>query len=121
MNGIRRLAVVISLVSLFPLSAQAADPASGDAKGKVEVVHWWTSGGEAKAAAVLKKIIENDGFVWKDSPVAGAGGAAAMPVLKTRGVLGNPPSAAQIKGPGLQEWGALGLLTNMDAVAQANH
>ena len=44
-----------------------------------------------------------------------------MTVLKTRAVSGNPPSAAQIKGPDLQEWGALGLLTNLDEVSKANN
>ena len=116
MNAISRLATVISLASLFPLSALAAD-----AKGTVEVVHWWTSGGEAKAVKVLKDLVEKDGYEWKDSAVAGGGGAAAMTVLKTRAVSGNPPSAAQIKGPDLQEWGALGLLTNLDEVSSQNN
>jgi glucose/mannose transport system substrate-binding protein len=116
MNAINRLAAVISLVSLFPLGAMAAD-----SKGTVEVVHWWTSGGEAKAVGVLKSLVEKDGYTWKDSAVAGGGGAAAMTVLKTRAVSGNPPSAAQIKGPDLQEWGALGLLTNLDEVSKANN
>ena len=115
MNAFSRLALVVSLASLFPLNTYAADT-----KGTVEVVHWWTSGGEAKAVDVLKKLIEKDGFTWQDSAVAGGGGAAAMTVLKTRAVSGNPPSAAQIKGPDLQDWGALGLLTNLDEVSSAN-
>ena len=49
MNAINRLAVAISVASLFPLSAFAAD-----SKGTVEVVHWWTSGGEKAAVDVLK-------------------------------------------------------------------
>ena len=116
MNAFSRLALVVSFASLFPLNTYAAD-----AKGTVEVVHWWTSGGEAKAVDVLKKLIEKDGFTWQDSAVAGGGGAAAMTVLKTRAVSGNPPSAAQIKGPDLQDWGALGLLTNLDDVSKANN
>ncbi|MBW0235212.1 MULTISPECIES: ABC transporter substrate-binding protein [Pseudomonas] len=115
MNSFNRLAAIISLASIFPLNAFAAD-----SKGTVEVVHWWTSGGEAKAVDVLKKLIEKDGYTWQDSAVAGGGGAAAMTVLKTRAVSGNPPSAAQIKGPDLQEWGALGLLSNLDKVSTEN-
>jgi len=115
MNAISRLASVISLAALFPLSAVAAD-----SKGTVEVLHWWTSGGEAAAVKVLKRQVEKDGFTWKDSSVAGGGGAAAMTVLKTRVVSGNPPAAAQIKGPDIQDWGALGLLTELDDVAKAN-
>ncbi len=115
MNALTRLAAVVSLASLFPLAAHAADN-----PGTVDVLHWWTSGGEAKAVETLKQQIQKDGFVWKDNAVAGGGGAAAMTVLKTRAISGNPPSAAQIKGPDIQEWGALGLLTELDEVAAAN-
>ncbi len=116
MNRLNRLAVVVSFASLCTITAHATD-----SKGSVEVVHYWTSGGEAKSAEVLKQLIEKDGFTWQNSAVAGGGGAAAMTVLKTRAVSGNPPSAAQIKGPDIQEWGKLGLLTSIDNVAQANH
>jgi glucose/mannose transport system substrate-binding protein len=67
--------------------------------GEVEVLHYWTSGGEAKSAAELKKIMQAKGHTWKDFAVAGGGGDNAMTVLKSRVVAGNPPSAAQIKGP----------------------
>ncbi|ATP43490.1 sugar ABC transporter substrate-binding protein [Pseudomonas putida] len=105
MNSTLRLAAAISLASLFPLSALAAD-----AKGNVEVVHWWTSGGEKAAVDVLKAQVEKDGFTWKDGAVAGGGGATAMTVLKSRAVAGNPPAVAQIKGPDIQDWAATGLL-----------
>ncbi|CCN73835.1 ABC transporter substrate-binding protein [Vibrio nigripulchritudo] len=87
--------------------------------GEVEVLHWWTSGGEAKSAAVLKSKVEQQGHSWKDFAVAGGGGESAMTVLKTRAVSGNPPSAAQIKGHDIQEWGDLGFLTSLDDVAKA--
>ncbi|KFE46638.1 ABC transporter substrate-binding protein [Pseudomonas syringae] len=105
MNSISRLATVISLASLFPLSAVAAE-----SKGSVEVVHWWTSGGEKAAVDVLKAQVEKDGFIWKDGAVAGGGGSTAMTVLKSRAVAGNPPGVAQIKGPDIQEWASTGLL-----------
>ncbi|WP_372525034.1 ABC transporter substrate-binding protein [Piscinibacter sp.] len=88
--------------------------------GEVEVLHWWTSGGEAKAAAELKAMMQAKGHTWKDFAVAGGGGDAAMTVLKSRVVSGNPPAAAQIKGPSIQEWAREGALANMDAVANAN-
>ncbi|MBL8344782.1 MAG: carbohydrate ABC transporter substrate-binding protein [Rubrivivax sp.] len=87
--------------------------------GEVEVLHWWTSGGEAKAAAALKSTMQAKGHTWKDFAVAGGGGDAAMTVLKSRVVSGNAPAAAQIKGPSLQEWAAEGVLANIDGVAQA--
>jgi glucose/mannose transport system substrate-binding protein len=85
--------------------------------GEVEVLHYWTSGGEAKSVAVLKKAMEARGHTWRDFAVAGGGGDTAMSVLKSRVLAGNPPSAAQIKGPTIQEWAQLGVLANLDTVA----
>jgi glucose/mannose transport system substrate-binding protein len=87
--------------------------------GEVEVLHWWTSGGEAKAAAALKATLQAKGDTWKDFAVAGGGGDSAMTVLKSRVVSGNAPAAAQIKGPSLQEWAKEGVLANIDDVAKA--
>ncbi|KNX79512.1 sugar ABC transporter substrate-binding protein [Pseudomonas sp. 250J] len=105
MHSTLRLAAAISLASLCSLNAHAAE-----SKGNVEVVHWWTSGGEKAAVDVLKAQVEKDGFTWKDGAVAGGGGATAMTVLKSRAVAGNPPAVAQIKGPDIQDWAATGLL-----------
>ena len=87
--------------------------------GEVEVLHWWTSGGEAKSVGELKKIMQGKGHTWKDFAVAGGGGDNAMTVLKSRVVSGNPAAAAQIKGPAIQEWAAEGVLANLDSVANA--
>ncbi len=89
--------------------------------GEVEVLHWWTAGGEAKAAQGLKASLQAKGHSWKDFAVAGGGGDSAMTVLKSRVVSGNAPAAAQIKGPSIQEWAREGLLANMDAVAKAEN
>lgn len=98
----------VALLAL-PLSVHA---------GEIEVLHYWTSGGEAKAAAALKAGLQAKGHVWKDFAVAGGGGDAAMTVLKSRVVSGNAPSAAQIKGPSIQEWAQEGVLANIDEVAK---
>lgn len=87
--------------------------------GEVEVLHYWTSGGEAKSAAELKKIMLAKGHTWRDFAVAGGGGDSAMTVLKSRVISGNPPSAAQVKGPAIQEWASEGVLANMDTLAKA--
>ncbi len=102
-----------TLLTLSLLSAASLSQA-----GEVEVLHWWTAGGEAKSAAVLKDMLEQQGHSWKDFAVAGGGGESAMTVLKTRAVSGNPPSAAQIKGHDIQEWGGLGFLTTLDNTAK---
>jgi len=93
--------------------------ASAAMAGEVEVLHWWTSGGEAKSIGELKKIMQSKGHTWKDFAVAGGGGDNAMTVLKSRVVAGNPPAAAQIKGPAIQEWASEGVLANLDATAKA--
>ncbi|HIF9176755.1 TPA: ABC transporter substrate-binding protein [Photobacterium damselae] len=86
--------------------------------GDIEVLHWWTSGGEAKSAQVLQQMMESQGHHWHNFAVAGGGGESAMTILKTRAVSGNPPTAAQLKGHDLQEWGKLGFLTSLDRIAQ---
>lgn len=100
-------------------AAMAAVALQAAHAGEVEVLHYWTSGGEAKSAVELKKIMQAKGHVWKDFAVAGGGGDNAATVLKSRVVSGNPPAAAQIKGPAIQEWAAEGVLANLDAVAKA--
>jgi glucose/mannose transport system substrate-binding protein len=42
-----------------------------------------------------------------------------MTALKTRVIAGNPPAAAQIKGPAIQEWGDEGVLLSIDDVAKS--
>ena len=107
-----RITLGAALAATLSCSATAAE---------VEVLHWWTSGGEAKSVAELKKMMEAQGDTWKDFAVAGGGGESAMTVLKSRVVSGNPPTAAQIKGPSIQEWGDEGVLANLDTVAEANN
>ena len=92
-------------------AAQAAE--------SVEVLHWWTSGGESKAIGVLKDDMTKQGYTWKDFAVAGGAGAAAMTALKTQVISGNAPSAAQIKGPLIKEWADQGVLVNIDSVAKS--
>lgn len=85
--------------------------------GEVEVLHYWTSGGEAKSLAELKGMMTNRGHTWKDFTVTGGGGQNAMAVLKQRVLGGSAPAAALIKGPTIQEWADLNVLTNLDAMA----
>ena len=49
------------------------------AEPTAEVLHWWTSGGEAKSVAVLQEQFAAEGGTWTDMPVAGGGGDAADP------------------------------------------
>ena len=95
-----------------------AGVATAQAAESLEVLHWWTSGGESKAVGVLKDDMQKQGYVWKDFAVAGGAGAAAMTALKTQVISGNAPSAAQIKGPLIKEWADQDVLVNIDSVAK---
>lgn len=109
------------MIKLSQLATAVALVVAGNAAmaAEVEVLHWWTAGGEAKSVGELKKIMQSKGHTWKDFAVAGGGGDNAMTVLKSRVVAGNPPAAAQIKGPAIQEWASEGVLANLDATAKA--
>ncbi len=104
---------MVAAAGLFAAQAAHAEP-------KAEVMHWWTSGGEAAAAKVLKEEFSANGGTWTDMAVAGGGGDAAITALKARVLAGNPPTAFQMKGPSIQEWYEEGVLANIDDVAKAN-
>lgn len=85
----------------------------------VEVLHWMTSGGQAKAMKSLKDDMESQGGKWIDTPVGGGSSEEALTKLRARVLGGDAPSAVQLKGPLIQEWGALGVLQPIDDVAAA--
>lgn len=93
--------------------------ASADGHGGVEVLHWWTSGGEAAALNVLKDDLEGQGIGWTDMPVAGGGGEQAMTVLRARVTAGNAPTAVQGLGFDILDWADQGALANLNDVAAA--
>ncbi|MGN5001822.1 ABC transporter substrate-binding protein [Aeromonas sp. 82P] len=88
------------------------------AASQVEVLHWWTSGGEAKAVEVLKSEWTRQGNQWNDFAVQGGGGKSAMTVLKSRALAANPPEAAHLKGYELKEWAGLGFLRDLSPMAE---
>ncbi len=107
---------ILSAVSGLALVASTAAFAGPEA----EVLHYWTSGGEAKSVAVLQEEFAANGGTWTDMPVAGGGGDAAMTALRARVLSGNAPTAVQLKGPAIQEWYEEGVLADISAVAEAN-
>lgn len=107
--------VVAGVVSLLTLAASTSLSRAAD----VEVLHWWTSGGEAAALNVLKDDLKSKGIGWVDMPVAGGGGEAAMTALRARVTAGNPPTAVQMLGYDILDWAEQGALGNLDSVAAA--
>ncbi|MCY3994575.1 MAG: ABC transporter substrate-binding protein [Rhodobacter sp.] len=100
-----------ALLAATGLSAGAA------AAGDVEVLHWWTSGGEAAALNVLKQDLESQGIGWLDMPVAGGGGGNAMTVLRARVTAGNAPTAVQMLGFDILDWAREGALADLNEIA----
>jgi len=110
LNKITRTLVASAVLSAVGI-AHAAD--------EVEVLHWWTSGGEAAALKVLKADLEGQGIGWKDMPVAGGGGTSAMTVLRARVTSGKAPTAVQMLGFDITDWAAEGVLADLNDVAAA--
>ncbi len=107
------------LIGTMLSTALTAGYAAPSFAEEVEVLHWWTSGGEAAALDVLKKNLEAQGVTWKDMPVAGGGGEAAMTALRARVTAGNPPTAVQALGFDITDWAKQGVVGDLGEVAAA--
>ena len=108
MNIRTKSAALLAATALSVNAASAAD---------VEVLHWWTSGGEAAALNVLKQDLESQGIGWQDMPVAGGGGSEAMTVLRARVTAGNAPTAVQMLGFDILDWAEQGALADLNRIA----
>jgi glucose/mannose transport system substrate-binding protein len=84
---------------------------------QVDMLHWWTSGGEAAALNVLKQDLAGEGYTWKDVPVAGGGGDPAMVALKAMVAAGNPPTASQMLGYTVLDYAEAGKMADLTATA----
>lgn len=109
--------MLIKKIILAGAIASSLFTSTAIAEPKVEVLHYWTSGGEAAAVKVLMDEFKANGGTWIDMPVAGGGGDAAMTALRARVLSSNAPTAVQIKGPAIQEWHEEGSLSNINDVA----
>ena len=109
----------LNLKALLLGGVVTAMSASAMAQPTAEVLHYWTSGGEAKAVKALQEDFASKGGKWIDAPVAGGGGDAQQAVLRSRVLSGDPPAAVQLKGPHIQNWAEAGNLADLDAVGKA--
>jgi glucose/mannose transport system substrate-binding protein len=89
------------------------------AEPTVEVMHFWTSGGEAAALGTIRDEVESRGVAWQDAPVAGGGGDAAKTVLQTRIAAGDPPAAMLMLGQNIIDWANEGILGDVNEVAES--
>ena len=109
---LRRALLATTFIGLTMTGAMAQE------KLKAEVIHWWTSGGEAAAVKVFADKFNEAGGEWVDSAIAG--GEASRSATINRIVGGNPPTAAQFNtGKQFQDLTKQGLLNSIEDVAEA--
>lgn len=92
--------------------------AAGAADNKIEVIHLWTAASEAASMQVVKDAVTKNGVEWVDSAIAGASGDNLYQVVQTRVAAGNPPDAVQMHGQVVRTYAALGMLSDLTAVAE---
>jgi len=109
---LRKLLIGTALATTFAFSAHAEDVK------EVQMLHWWTSGGEAAALNVLKGDLAKEGYAWKDVPVAGGGGDAAMTALKAMVAAGNYPTASQMLGYTVLDYAAVCVMGDLTETAK---
>jgi glucose/mannose transport system substrate-binding protein len=102
----------IGLLCGLPDAARAQPAATA-----LDVLHWWTSASERRAADQLSALLAPVGVQWNDAAIPGGGGMAAVKVLKSRVLMGDPPDVAQLIGSTLTEWADVGLVLPLNAVA----
>lgn len=111
LNSFKKLAVGSFLGAFLASTAYGADLSA-------QVMHPWTSGGEAAAAKVFADQFNAAGGTWVDRAVAGNDAllAAAMSAI----IGGTPPAASHFNtGKPFEELVDAGLLRDVDAIATA--
>lgn len=138
-TGAKRAATVAALATMIAASACAVS-SSAHAAGQIvgivpplaaattvvqssglQVLHWWTSTSERKAADLLASRMRDEGIAWQDAAIPGGAGIGAGKVLKGRVVAGDAPEVTQIIGVSVAEWAEMGLLLELDNVAVADN
>ena len=98
------------LALLLPLTAHSAE--------HIELLHWWTSGGESAAVKVFAERFDAAGGTWVDTAIAN--GTSARTAGINRIVGGNPPTASQFNtGKQFDDLVSQGLLNTVDQVAES--
>ncbi len=86
----------------------------------LQVLHWWTSASERKAASLLAARVADEGLLWRDVGIPGGAGIGAGKVLKSRVLASDAPEVTQIIGASIGEWAELGFLLELDKIARTN-
>ncbi len=102
--------MLVAVVMIFVVTAASAED--------LEVMHWWTSGGEAAAVAEFAKAFDATGNTWVDAAIVG--GEQARAVMVSRLIGGDPMGAFQFNhGRQAEELIEAGLLRDLTDIAIA--
>ncbi len=101
---------MIGLLLLYMSSASAVE--------SLRVLNWWSSTSEHAAVDVIAARLLRENIDWDEVLIPNGSGVAAMIVLKSRVIAGEAPEVAQLNGPIIGDWASMGLLQNLDAVAE---
>jgi glucose/mannose transport system substrate-binding protein len=104
-----------------PAPVAPAAAAGASAPNTLQVLHWWTSASERKAADLLAARLADERLEWQDDAIPGGAGLGAGKVLKGRVLAGDAPEVTQIIGVSIAEWADMGLLLELDNVAAAGN
>ena len=88
---------------------------------ETEILHWWTSKGEKKALDALEQQLLKHDLKFAQSPIFGGGGDSAMTVLQARALAGNTPDIAQVEGPSIKAWDAVGITYSINETADKHN
>ncbi|HEX9473792.1 MAG TPA: ABC transporter substrate-binding protein [Steroidobacteraceae bacterium] len=116
LSGAAALPIALVLTGLGLLASDVrAAPAT--AAPRAEVIHWWTSGGEAAAVRALANAYRAAGGVWVDTAIAGGEQARAVAISR---IVGNDAPAAALFNTSRQFRDLIdqGLLITLDDVAR---
>lgn len=100
------------------LAATAICGAGAASATELEVMHWWTSGGEANAVSKFAEAWNAAGNTWVDGAIAG-GGDTARPIMVSRIIGGDPPAAFQFNhGRQAEELVEAGMILDITDVSE---
>lgn len=100
------------------LAATSIVAASSASATELEIMHWWTSGGEAAAVQEFAAAFDATGNTWVDAAIAGGESARAVMVSRLTG--GDPMGAFQFNhGRQAEELIEAGLLRDITDIAEA--
>jgi glucose/mannose transport system substrate-binding protein len=105
--------------TIAALAVSTVLPITGAHATDLEVMHWWTSGGEAAAVAEFAKAFDATGNHWVDAAFAGPG-EQARAIMVSRITGGDPMGAFQFNhGRQAEDLIEAGLLRDLTDIAEA--